>query len=261
MMCTHMDGVQCFARLGILKTVIGTLIVRWLLDASPIMSPTYPQQLHYGYITVQKLSNLVHITRPIDISWINHGLIPGMGTRHFSPPEHPEQHWGPPHLLLTAYSGFFPRVWSRLGIKLSTHRHTVMRLRMSGAVPLHPIYAFLQYRRTLSFHIIFLLASARFTAEYVSPDTPHWSTGSLITCRLPFTCELQSCSFTSWWPSLTQGAWILVVWSVLTLNKNWPPGSHCRSITSPKWPPTVTSGSHVPSSFKNTSINQSSLRK
>jgi hypothetical protein len=55
------------------------------------MSPTYPQQLHYSYITVQKLSNLVHISRPTDISCINHGLIPAMGMRHFSPPENPEQ--------------------------------------------------------------------------------------------------------------------------------------------------------------------------
>jgi len=34
------------------------------------------------------------------------------------------------------------RVVKRLGVKLNTELHLVLRLGMSGAIPLHPLYAF-----------------------------------------------------------------------------------------------------------------------
>ena len=42
-------------------------------------------------------------------------------------------------------TGFLPRGQSRRGGRLTTHIHLVPRLRMSGAVPLLPLYAFMAW--------------------------------------------------------------------------------------------------------------------
>jgi hypothetical protein len=55
--------------------------------------------------------------------------------------------WGPPSLLVNWYRGFFPRGQSGRGVKLITHLHLVPMTRMSGAVPLFPLYAFRAHDR------------------------------------------------------------------------------------------------------------------
>jgi len=68
------------------------------------------------------------------------------GKRYFSFTKYPDQLWGPPSLLFRGY-------WvSSLGTKPAEHKFNYTppcssRLRMSGAIPLLPLYAFMAWTR------------------------------------------------------------------------------------------------------------------
>jgi hypothetical protein len=57
------------------------------------------------------------------------------GRECFSSPPRPDRLWGPPSLLANGYL--------RSGCEAATHPHLVPRLRMHGAVPPLPQYAFM----------------------------------------------------------------------------------------------------------------------
>ena len=70
------------------------------------------------------------LDKPVFESW--------QGSEFFIFPEYPFFLWGPPSLLFGGYQGSFHMAdWD---MKPSTHVHLVPRLRMSGAVPLFPLY-------------------------------------------------------------------------------------------------------------------------
>jgi len=75
------------------------------------------------------------------MGWTVQGSNPGRGQRLFSSPNHPDWLWGPPSLLFSGNKCSFP------GVKLpgceSTDLHPLLSLRMSGAIPLLPLYVFL----------------------------------------------------------------------------------------------------------------------
>jgi hypothetical protein len=48
----------------------------------------------------------------------------------------PKRFWDPSGLLCNGYRGLFRRVWSRWDVKLTTHLHVVLRIRMSWAISL-----------------------------------------------------------------------------------------------------------------------------
>jgi hypothetical protein len=48
-----------------------------------------------------------------------------------------------PGLLFNGHQGFHPRVCSERRVRLNTHLHQVQMLKMSGAIPLLPLYAFM----------------------------------------------------------------------------------------------------------------------
>ena len=70
-------------------------------------------------------------------SWTIRGLNPGRSKISFLSPKRPDLLWDPPSLhswylcYLLGYSGRH--------VTLTTHLHLVPRLRMSGAIPLHPL--------------------------------------------------------------------------------------------------------------------------
>jgi len=66
----------------------------------------------------------------------------GRGKIIFSPPECPEELWGPPSLLCKGYRDSFLRK-SGWGVVLNTHLHLMLRLRISGAIPLLLLYDFM----------------------------------------------------------------------------------------------------------------------
>jgi hypothetical protein len=59
----------------------------------------------------------------------------------FSSPKYPNHLSGPPGLLLSGYQ-VLSQVYSSQGVKLTSHLRLVLRLRMSEAVSLLPVYAF-----------------------------------------------------------------------------------------------------------------------
>jgi hypothetical protein len=66
------------------------------------------------------------------------------GQEFFSSTKHPDQLWGPPSLLFRGYWGSTP------GTKPAEHKFNYTspyssRLRMSGAIPLFPLYAFIAW--------------------------------------------------------------------------------------------------------------------
>jgi len=70
-------------------------------------------------------------------------------------PNCPDQLWGPPSFLFVGYQG------SVLGVKwpgqMTTHLHLVQRLRMSVAIPLLPLYAFMAWRGITFLFCLFML--------------------------------------------------------------------------------------------------------
>jgi hypothetical protein len=69
------------------------------------------------------------------------GLNAGRSKKFFSSLKHPERLWGPTHIHIKLLLGFFPQGRSRQGVMLTTHIHTVLRVRMSGVIPLIPLNA------------------------------------------------------------------------------------------------------------------------
>jgi hypothetical protein len=74
-------------------------------------------------------------------------LNSGRGKRSFCSPKCADQLWDPPSLL---FDGYEVRSYSLSGwgMKLTTCVHLVLRLRMHGAVPLLPMYAFIAWTGT-----------------------------------------------------------------------------------------------------------------
>ena len=85
-------------------------------------------------------------------SWAVQGSNPGKGQRYSGSFNHPDRLWGPHSLLFNGYRNSF------LGVKhpkdvLDTHLYLGPMLRLSGALSLFLIYAFLAWAtgRTLTF--------------------------------------------------------------------------------------------------------------
>jgi hypothetical protein len=62
------------------------------------------------------------------------------GKRIYSSQKHPDQLGGPPSLLFSDYVDAFLEV-KQQGMKLTTHLHLVLMLRITGAIPLLYLYA------------------------------------------------------------------------------------------------------------------------
>ena len=59
-----------------------------------------------------------------------------------------ERMWGPSASYLVGSGGISSMGVKRLGMKLTTYLHPVLRLRMSGAVPLLPLNTFTEWMGT-----------------------------------------------------------------------------------------------------------------
>jgi len=70
--------------------------------------------------------------------------LDGLGANLGKDRKCPDLLWGLRSLLFSGYQCFFLGVHGQ-GMKLTTHIHLLPRLRMSGAVPLIPIYAFVAW--------------------------------------------------------------------------------------------------------------------
>jgi hypothetical protein len=65
-----------------------------------------------------------------------------------------DQFWGLPSLLFNGYQNLFTVGCSSLGVKVTPNLFIVLRVRMSGAIPLLPLYAFVARRgETFTFAI------------------------------------------------------------------------------------------------------------
>jgi hypothetical protein len=71
----------------------------------------------------------------VGIGWMVRGSSPGRGKSFFSPP----------NLLLNGYRDSFPGQSGR-DVNLTSHHHLVPNLRMSAAIPLLPLCAFMVWR-------------------------------------------------------------------------------------------------------------------
>jgi len=79
----------------------------------------------------------------------NSGVRIQIGARDFCP-KRPERLWGPTSLLFNEYRGYFPGGQSGRRVTLTIHLQLFPRLRMSGAVPLLPLYALIMWEETTS---------------------------------------------------------------------------------------------------------------
>ena len=91
------------------------------------------------------------------VQWLGYGMDdPGFESRQqnrfFFSPKYPEQLWYPFNLPFNWYHNFFPGdTVARAGHNadyLTTDLHLVLRLRMSGVIPLQPQYAFMSCKGT-----------------------------------------------------------------------------------------------------------------
>jgi hypothetical protein len=73
---------------------------------------------------------------------VGSGFDPWQGQEDFSITKRLHQHWGAPSPLFNG-TGFLSQGKGGRGVKLTTQLYPVYRLRMSGAMPLLPIYVFM----------------------------------------------------------------------------------------------------------------------
>ena len=83
------------------------------------------------------------------------GSFPGRGEKYFFSPNHPFQLWGSPSLIFSMCQQPFPQGSNSWGMKLATHLPIVPSLRMSGAIPMLPLFAFMSWKGTLHFCFYF----------------------------------------------------------------------------------------------------------
>jgi hypothetical protein len=87
------------------------------------------------------------------MGWIVQGLNHGRGKWFFSSPNHPDWLWSLPSFLFNWYQCFFLEVKHR-DMMLITHLYLMMRLRMTGVLPLLPPHAFMAWTiTTLPCHV------------------------------------------------------------------------------------------------------------
>jgi len=83
--------------------------------------------------------------------WVS-GL--SQGKRIFSSQKHPDQLWGSPRLLFSGYVGAFLEV-KQQGMKLTIHLHLVLMLRITGALLLLHLYAYMMWTcKKLNFTVV-----------------------------------------------------------------------------------------------------------
>jgi hypothetical protein len=78
------------------------------------------------------------------------GSFPGRGEKYLFYPNHPFQLWGSPSLIFSMCQQPFPQGSSSWGMKLTTYLPTVPSLRMSGAIPVLPLFALMSWKGTTS---------------------------------------------------------------------------------------------------------------
>jgi hypothetical protein len=68
--------------------------------------------------------------------------MPGRGKLFLFSQKSPDQLWGAHRACYSAGDGVLPRGQSGRGVKLTIHLYLALRLRMSGAILVFPLYAF-----------------------------------------------------------------------------------------------------------------------
>jgi len=81
--------------------------------------------------------------------------FPGKGEKYFFSPNHPFHLWGSPILIISMCQQPFPQGSRSLGMKLTTHLPIVPSLRMSGAILMLPLFAFMSWKGTTSHFCFF----------------------------------------------------------------------------------------------------------
>jgi hypothetical protein len=95
--------------------------------------------------------------------------------------------WSPPSLIFNWYCGFFYRV-KRPGVKLANHLRLVPKLRMSGAIPLLPLYTFMTW--TFNFFLLHLSSHPNIQWVLFSSLKPHshyrflWHMPITVHCKM-----------------------------------------------------------------------------
>jgi hypothetical protein len=90
------------------------------------------------------------------------------GKEFFSCSKHSRQLWGPTSLLLIGYQELFPLGWSSQSIKLSTHFHLLLGLRIFLAIPVLSLYLFTVRKGTTSLISGLLGTMLRLNSVYIS---------------------------------------------------------------------------------------------
>jgi len=85
------------------------------------------------------------------------GSFPGRGEKYLFSPNHPFQLWGSPSLIFSMCQQPFPQGSRSWGMKLTIHLPIMPSLRMSGALPMLPLFAFMSWKGTMA--LLFLLLS------------------------------------------------------------------------------------------------------
>jgi hypothetical protein len=78
--------------------------------------------------------------------WTGQGSNPSRGKR--SSPKSSRQALGPTQNPVQWVTGFFPQRLSGQGVKLTTHLHLMAKFKMSGAIPLLPLYVVMAWTGT-----------------------------------------------------------------------------------------------------------------